>query len=80
MDAQYTVAEYQHKRGWGHSHLDYVMALAQQSGVKRLALFHHDPERDDAALAEVEQYCRSSLAPGVEMQVFAAGEGVAVNL
>jgi phosphoribosyl 1,2-cyclic phosphodiesterase len=44
-------------------------------GAKRLALFHHDPERTDAEL-DATQAC-SDFA-GVE--VFAAREGVTINL
>ncbi|MCX6022022.1 MAG: MBL fold metallo-hydrolase [Chloroflexi bacterium] len=80
MDAQYTLAEYPAKRGWGHSHLEYVMDIAQHGGVKRLALFHHDPERDDERLAAVEAHCRSLVPPGVEMQVFAAREGMVISI
>jgi phosphoribosyl 1,2-cyclic phosphodiesterase len=41
--------------------------------VRRLALFHHDPRRDDDALAVLEDRARAVFAGA-----FAAREGVAV--
>ena len=48
-DAQYTLKEYANKIGWGHSPIEYIVKIAQQAGVKQLALTHHDPLRVDAA-------------------------------
>src|SRR5580698_7911963 len=45
-DAQYRATEYDGKRGWGHSTLEYAVAVAKLGGVKALALTHHDPARD----------------------------------
>ena len=47
MDAQYTPEEYAGKIGWGHSSFAHVAQIARDSGVQRLALFHHDPAHDD---------------------------------
>ena len=44
---QYTAEEYEQKRNWGHSPMEYAVAIAVAAGVKRLALFHHDPSHDD---------------------------------
>src|SRR5258706_219436 len=49
-DAQYTREEYPSRVGWGHSSLHDALAFGALAGVKRLALFHHDPARDDDAL------------------------------
>ncbi len=49
-DAQYTQAEYATKLGWGHSPMEYAVDVALAAGVKRLALFHHDPGRKDDAV------------------------------
>lgn len=51
-EAQYTDVEYKMKRGWGHSTFADVLDLARKAGVKRMALFHHDPLHDDAKLDE----------------------------
>ncbi|MGI9335325.1 MAG: MBL fold metallo-hydrolase [Gammaproteobacteria bacterium] len=55
-DAQYSVAAYEKKRGWGHScYVDTVNA-ALDASVKDLRLFSHDPANDDDALAIIERH------------------------
>lgn len=49
-DAQYLAEDMPAKRGWGHSVVDEVLALAKLASVETIALHHHDPDRDDAAL------------------------------
>jgi len=58
-DAQYTVEEFAEKRDWGHCTPDYAVWLAAEAGVRRLALFHHDPAHDDDDLDRI-------LAPVIE--------------
>ncbi len=80
-DAQYTAAEYPSRVGWGHSTLEYVVDLAVAGGVKQLALFHHDPRRDDAAVDDlVVASVQRVLDAGGEVKVFAAAEGQVVEL
>ena len=50
MDAQYTEAEYETKKGWGHGTYDSCIALATKAKVKKLYLTHHDPTRTDDQL------------------------------
>ena len=49
-DAQHTVEEFPRVRGFGHSTVDYAVALAQAARVRLLVLFHHDPSRTDDML------------------------------
>ena len=80
-DAQYTAAEYPSHVGWGHSTLEYVVDLAVAGGVKHLALFHHDPRHDDAAVdALVVASGQRVLDAGGEVEVFAAAEGQVIEL
>ena len=79
-DAQYTRAEYAgeggpSRKGWGHSTWDEAVDVAVAAGVKRLALFHHDPERDDAGVAQIESAAQQRLPTA-----FAAREGHTVQL
>lgn len=74
-DAQYTDVEAPHRRGWGHSTWREALAVAMAAGARRLGLFHHDPRRDDDAVAVIEDRARD-LWDGV----FAAREGAAVAL
>ena len=81
MDAQYDREEYKHHQGWGHACLDDVVALALKAEVKKLFLFHHDPDHDDAKIAEMAEYARKLVkAQNGKMQVDAAREGLVVEL
>lgn len=80
-ESQYTADEYRLKRGWGHSTFDDVLDLATRAGVKRLALFHHDPAHDDDAMDAHEAACVKAIAArGARIDVFAAREGMEVEL
>jgi phosphoribosyl 1,2-cyclic phosphodiesterase len=46
-DSTYTEEEWPAKVGWGHSTWNEGMRLCQAANVKRLAIFHHDPDHDD---------------------------------
>lgn len=52
-DAQYTIAEYQSRKGWGHSSIDDAGYFASMAGVKKLLLAHHDPSHSDQQLLEM---------------------------
>jgi CheY-like chemotaxis protein/phosphoribosyl 1,2-cyclic phosphodiesterase len=80
-DAQYTAVEYPQRIGWGHSSMEYAVDVALAAGVKRLALFHHDPSRDDDMLDRVVEACRQRVAAcHGRLEVFAAAEGLVVEL
>lgn len=80
-DAQYTVAEYPQKTGWGHTPAEWAVDYALAARAKRLALFHHDPLRDDDAVDRLVEACRRrASAAGSALQVFAAAEGQALRL
>jgi ribonuclease BN (tRNA processing enzyme) len=44
--------------------------VAERAGVKKLALFHHDPEHNDSFLSNMEIECRRYFA-----DLFLAREG-----
>jgi phosphoribosyl 1,2-cyclic phosphodiesterase len=54
-DAQYTPEELKDRKGWGHSSWEQAVAVGEQAGVKKLALFHHDPEHPDTFLFKIEE-------------------------
>lgn len=74
-DAQYTAEELAAKRGWGHSSWVQAVEVAERAKVKKLALFHHDPEHDDAFLFEMEKQIRQRFS-----DAFIAREGMTVEL
>lgn len=49
-DSQHTAAEMEDKSFLGHSSVEHAVALAERHGVGELALFHHDPRREDDAI------------------------------
>jgi phosphoribosyl 1,2-cyclic phosphodiesterase len=59
--------------------MEYAVAAARRAGVKRLALFHHDPDRGDEELDRLaEIYCqkKGEAAP----DIFFAKEGMVIEL
>jgi phosphoribosyl 1,2-cyclic phosphodiesterase/CheY-like chemotaxis protein len=81
MDTQYTDDEYQQHIGWGHGSMSSVISLALEANVRRLFLFHHDPNHDDAMVDDmVEQARHLVLESGKHMEVEAAREGAEVWL
>lgn len=79
-DTQYTEAEYNDgKQGWGHSSIEHAIATANRAGVKRLALFHHEPMRSDAQLDELAAiHCQPGKYGPTE--VFFAREGMEIEI
>ncbi len=53
-DAQYTEHDMPHKHGWGHSLISQVRQLAVDAEVGALVMFHHDPDRTDSELDEIQ--------------------------
>ena len=61
--------------GWGHSTWEEGVRLCRAAGAKRLAVFHHDPDRDDAA-RDATGEASAAAFPGA----FMAREGLEVSL
>jgi phosphoribosyl 1,2-cyclic phosphodiesterase len=81
LDSQYDTAEYKTHAGWGHGCLDDSVALAIEANVKKLFLFHHDPDHDDKKLAQFVKRARSLVAKSKsKLKVDAAREGLTIEL
>jgi len=79
-DAQYTRVEYERgKIGWGHSTCEDAVDTAVRSGVKQLALFHHDPLRTDEELDKLAREVDRHKA-GKEIEVSFAREGTSIEI
>jgi len=80
-DAQYTEADMPHKHGWGHTLISQVRRLATDAEVGTLVMFHHDPDRSDSELDEIqienEKYLKSHRAP---TRSLCAAEGMRIEL
>jgi phosphoribosyl 1,2-cyclic phosphodiesterase len=74
-DSQYTEEEYAKKVGWGHSTYVRGCQIARAAGVTQFVLYHHDPARSDAMVAELEARARDLFPESV-----AAREGMTIEL
>jgi phosphoribosyl 1,2-cyclic phosphodiesterase len=71
-DAQFTPAQVAgNRKGWGHSSWRDSVRLAQAAGVRRLVLFHHDPDSSDKAVDNILRQAQAELE-----NVCAAAEGM----
>jgi phosphoribosyl 1,2-cyclic phosphodiesterase len=80
FDAQYSFADALDRRDWGHSSPLVGAELAYRAGVRRLALFHHDPTSDDrtiyAGLRQAETYLDKRKSA---CQVMISNEGLEIE-
>jgi len=77
-DAQLTTGEWPARAAEGHSTVDYAVLVAREAGARCLALFHHDPSRDDNDLDGLLVGARRAAERlGVD-EVIAAAEGTTV--
>lgn len=80
-DAQYTEQEYSHTKGWGHSTIMDTVNFGIEARVKSLGLFHHDPDRTDHQIADMEMTVREDVrARSAEMECYAVRESMIVDL
>ena len=79
-DAQFTDEEYKTRVGWGHSSLNEVMKLAKEGRVKKLALFHYDPDHFDEHIDILVANCNGYLnSTNHHVECFAAQEGMELH-
>lgn len=55
VDGHYTSEEYALHRGWGHTAMDILPALAIEADTKQLAIFHHATHRTDTDIDAILQ-------------------------
>jgi phosphoribosyl 1,2-cyclic phosphodiesterase/CheY-like chemotaxis protein len=80
-DAQYTLAEFPDRSGWGHSPAESVVDYAIAAGAGKLALHHHDPLRDDDAIDRLTELAQRRAASARSApDVFAAREGAVIEI
>jgi len=74
-DSTFTDEEWSQRIGWGHSTWREAIRIAKGGNVKRLCLFHHDPDHDDRTMETIEAAAQAELP-----NCFAAREGTTVTL
>ncbi len=81
LDSQYNPDERESHVGWGHSCAEDSVAFAIKANVKRLFMFHHDPDHDDEEVSRMVARARRMAARRKSaLVVEAAREGLAVVL
>jgi len=85
IDCQYTQDIYEGKVGgvcrqrWGHSYPEAIAQVAVQAKVKKMALFHHDPNSTDEAIHQIGAYVQKLVRElGGSTEVVAAYEGLKI--
>jgi phosphoribosyl 1,2-cyclic phosphodiesterase len=78
-DAQYTPEEFEVKKHWGHCTVDFAIKVAKEAGARTLALFHHDPGRDDDAVDRLLADARDAAGRAGVDEVVAAAEGLTIS-
>jgi phosphoribosyl 1,2-cyclic phosphodiesterase len=80
-DSQYGPNEYEQHLGWGHGCVDDVVELACRAEVRRLFLFHHDPDHDDLHVASlVDRARKSAKERNARLRIDGAREGEEILL
>lgn len=79
-DAQHTTPEYEMKRNWGHCTVEYAIHVAREAGSQTLALFHHCPSHGDDAMDTILRDARDHVARLGGPAIFAASDGLCVEL
>jgi len=75
-DAQYTPQEYRAgKQNWGHSTWEEGVKIAREAKVKKLVLFHHDPDHNDKHIDSILREAKKHFPATV-----GAREGLTIHL
>ena len=72
-DSTYTEEEFPAKVGWGHSTWNEGLRLCRMAGAKSLAIFHHDPDHDDAFMDRLAAEAKAEWS-----EAFVAKEGMEI--
>ncbi|MCP4871910.1 MAG: MBL fold metallo-hydrolase [Proteobacteria bacterium] len=80
-DSQYMPEDLPAKAGWGHSTVPQVLQLAKGAQAHTALLFHHDPDRSDAALdaigEQASEFASSQMDNG---PILVASEGMRFDI
>lgn len=82
LDAQYTLEEALEKENWGHSSFSYAIDFAIMWNIKKLFLFHHEPNYDDKKLNSILETARwyAGYVGNSTIQIELATEGLSIPL
>jgi len=84
FDTQYTFEESFNKFDWGHSSASIAIDIAAKFNIKRIVLFHHDPNYGDEKLEELLSNAKSYLSMkknySGKLEIDIAYEGMEIQL
>ncbi|MBO8131606.1 MAG: MBL fold metallo-hydrolase [Candidatus Marinimicrobia bacterium] len=83
FDAQYTFEEAVHKEDWGHSSALIGVDFSIAAKVKKLVLFHHEPERNDFEIYSVYKKAtdyKNINYPKSDLEILLAYEGLTIDI
>ncbi len=84
FDTQYTFHESFEKYDWGHSSASIAIDIVSKFNVKKIVLFHHDPDYDDekldSLLVNAKAYISINEKRYGDLEVDIAYEGMVVEL
>ncbi len=76
FDCQYTWEQIRGRnRGWGHNTWEEGVRVCQEAGVRQLILFHHDPDRNDGDIDQIQATAQARFP-----QSHAAYEGMEISV
>ena len=80
-DAMYEYEDYAGKIGWGHSNNYSVSIFATLASVKKLLLFHYDPDYSDDKVAHIENETKQYLESlNSDVKCIASFDGLEVEI
>ena len=74
-DSTYDDKNFNNYIGWGHSTWQEATRLAKECNIKKLFVFHHNPESDDKKMGHIEAACKK-----LDSNFIVAKEGMFVNI
>ena len=74
-DSTYTEEEFPERIGWGHSTWNEGVRLCKAANVKKLAIFHHEPEHTDEIMDEIARASKAEWD-----QSFVCREGMELTI
>lgn len=77
-DAQYLPEEFARRSNWGHCTTEFAVQGARRSRVKHLALFHHDPTRNDDTLDRIHEALDAETGKSIKLST--AREGLTLEV
>lgn len=79
-DAMYTNDELRERQGYGHTSYSQAIKLAIDANVKKVLLFHHDPDHNDSFIDEMVEECRDIIKKSAPypLECHAASEGLEI--